>query len=443
MERYENRQSDPLVPEKENELLHDERIKVEKAFRKGASGDLVNKLLRSEAVSDIYDPHYIFLRDIKIRGYKGELQTEDIEYLLKRAREYLSGKFSSPDSQKVASLDEIRKMPLPEKKHALVTFREALVEGSETWAECRVIIEHFLEYDPDIPVEKFYPLIEVVEESNQLKEGGDILAKSMLAEYRQARQKLLEMRAQYPNNAGLINRFRGLTISPDKVAVSVGPLSFDVITDAVTMAQLYNCSLDNTHAPIGGFAVSGRGLPGFTVNLRGAHLFGILTHEREHIKNARLFSFFERKLENEFSGPSLERSYDTESDPEIKEIILRKYFKCAMLLTLRRAKDELLAIKKRSRYEDAYRILTTSPFYNYLAPLKSAPGRSGDSIWKRCVEEILDKEYKSHLKSAEEAFVALIQARPNYTLEAIAILGSKDILDWKKTVSRVIEGTEQ
>lgn len=139
------------------------------------------------------------------------------------------------------------------------------------------------------------------------------------------------------------------------------------------------------------------------------------------------------------------RGYFQEKDVESKELILENFMYSKMSLALEFAKDEITACLRDTAISKLQPLLRKFFFeqnngpYDYLSGLRKWKEMENDSLYQEAVRKILIKEYTEIIEKAIESLLNLIQKRDYSIEQVIALLTDKSLVEWPKTIKRLLE----
>ena len=399
--------------------------------------------------------------ELKVKEYFGQLDQKSFDNLLYldfqqqlRDNPPIEGVFS-PDDE----LAKIKKLPKEEKRDALLTFKENLARQREALAACRVFIERSIEFDHDIPREKLVALIEKFGARYGFSDIQKQIATQLVDGYYENRQNVLEIRDQFPDDYQLISELTDVNFERDeKFDVSVGPMTIDIRADGFNTARLYN----KTEKPVasslfGGFTSKSIGeMPvyyvvinqdkwirtGYTDDSTGDKT---RKHEYEHQKN----NLFRAVFENQFGDNPTRDLWDylEEQDPEIKRVILGEFFAKRRADALEQVKDEITAslydrdLPTLQEQLERFFFSENSP-YDYLEYPRKFEKFEDDTLYQEMSEKMLVQEYRAIIEKAFDSYTKLVKTGGYSIQEATALLTDKPLLDWPKTIGRLLEQKE-
>ena len=395
--------------------------------------------------------------DLKQKEYSGRLNQEEFDQLLKfdfqeqiKSNPPIMGIFS-PEEE----LARIKKLPKEQKREALAVFKDKLARQRDGLATCRVFIERSIEFNPDTPREKLMELVDKFSAQYGFNDYQREIIKKLIDGYFYNRKKALNFRQKFQDDYELVSELTGVKIDKSSyIRVAVGPMTIDIDTDAFNTGRLY----EKSDKPIiafryGGFAAQSTGknrIYYIVVNhdkeVRRLLLdpTGELTrkHEYEHQKNR----LFRAVLEQQLSPTDL-TNYSLEQDPEIKKIILEDIFNKHRRFALELVKDEIAA---RSYNRDLSVLQANLEWfffskegpYDYLANVRDWKLFKTDQLSQETAQRMLVQEYRAIIEKAIASFAKLIEKGGYSKQKAIALLTDKDLIDWPKTVRRLLEQKE-
>ncbi len=369
-------------------------------------------------------------------------------------------------------IDRIKKLPREEKRIALEELKDKLARQRKALAMCRVFLERCIEFNNDYPLEKLHIIVNKFQESYGFNDDQKWSFHDAISKYSNNRQKVLAARNEFQNDAELVKHITGIPVKDGTVRVSVGPMTIDIYTDTFTAGQIFDRSIEPVTTVSGFFNANGQDIPfgdgiAFTVvntdNIKSDKATAaVLEHEHEHSKNhlvfKELFGIDGRYAKNgkwDEKNPQKDLSeeyvkYASEKDPDIKKALLESCFEVEIQYALESAKDEITAILKGNMYgEDTLSFLQDNfngyflngehNHYDYLRELRNREDQKDNPDWQELSRKILIDEYASILTKAVEAITLLIKQGKYSIQESIALLTDKPIVEWPKTVKRMLD----
>ncbi len=403
---------------------------------------------------------YLKHKSLKVKEYFGQLSQEDFDQLLDfdfkeqlRDNSPIDGTFS-PEEE----LAKIRSLPSEQKREALNIFKEKLARQREGLATCRTFIERGIEFNHDISREKLVGLVDKFATQYGFNERQKQIAEQLIDGYFVNRQKVLEVRQQFPDDHALVGELTGVNIDKnEKIDVTVGPMTIDIDANGFNSGRLY----ERADKPVigfkyGGFASQSRGenhvyyvvinkdkwisLVGYDGDLSGQRR---RNHEHEHQKNKLFRAVFEHQ-----EAPTELVDYVGEQDLETKRVILEDFFDASRDAALEKARDEITA----SLYDRNLQTLQSQLYYfffsgkhdayDYLRYLRNWEEFKNDTFYQETAQRMLVQEYRATIESAVNSYAELVNKGKYSTQEATALLTDKPLADWPKTVRRLLEQKE-
>lgn len=385
---------------------------------------------------------------LKLKEYSGEIKQKELEKSLYfdfsdalRDNPPIEGCFS-PEEE----LKKIRQLPKDKKGKALESFKDKLVRQREAWAQCRVFIERYIEFDHDVPQEKLLQIVEQFGQKYGFTDSQKQIAEGLLDNYYITRKRALEIREQFPDDVDLVNELTKAGF--EKTAsfnVSVGPMTIDITADRFDAGRIYHQSKDAVVSfRSNGFAAqsSHKNPILYIVLNRDKVQKSTLPHEYEHQKNRLFRTIFDREPAIA-KKKDLWEQYRLEQEPETKKILLEAYFRLKRQRAFNQAKDEFFAIKKGMTLCSYDIFFEKGGAYDYLGYLRDWEEMKGNQLWQEVSQKVLVDEYRTIIENAIKAFDDLMQKGGYSEEEAIALLTDKSLPDWPKAVRRQLEAKEK
>ena len=371
-------------------------------------------------------------------------------------------------------LKKIKRLPHDDKETALETFKEKLIRQRIAWAQCRVVIERLVEFNPEAPQKEMLALVEKFGSYYGFSKKQKSLAGQIIDRYIVQHKLVKEVREKYPKDKELVEHLTGMKLAEtDDLSVSIGPLSVDIRMDPFNFERIHQNS-DNPVMDVkyGGMSSQSKHLPPIFYTVLNTKYARPSTpvHEMEHHKNVlssglnpkrhispdaelllrqggraplrevimeKLFGF-ERNVDEE-----LYLAYENEKDMPTKTFLLEGFFKLRLSDGLARAKNEILAMKKDRRpYTYDFFFKQDGLAHDYFAGLRNYKSEEDDPLWVDMMEKIFADEYKPIVSDAIEAFDRL--EKGGYIREeVIAMLSDKSLAEWPKTARRLLGQREE
>ncbi len=356
---------------------------------------------------------------------------------LKREFEILISE-NSPLKEEFSPKEElqmIKKMPKVERRAALSIFKNKLERQREGWANCRIFLEKIIEFDNNPPRDYLLEWIHLFGKNYGFAEEHYELTEKIIDVFYEERGDCQDFLKEFKEPYQILNELAGTKFKNSKgIEVNPGPISVDVTVDSEIYKKITKNKNINVSSGSGGFSSSGL-FAGIFYNVikRIQEEDKIKIHEREHSKNNLLFDFFHpEKNDIPVKRHCLEIQLGKEKDEEKKDKIFKKYLKAAQEEGLLSAKHEILAYKKDGSNLNSS-IFFEYPSYDYFKNIREKyPNKS------KMIDEILIEDYRRILDEAIAAFNAL-EKRGYTTDQVISLLTDKRLVEWRKTVRRIIE----
>lgn len=337
---------------------------------------------------------------LKLREYFGKIHESQLQSLLEFEFEQskkdtlpISGVFD-PETE----LQTLRTLPREQKREGLVDFKNKLVRQREAWATCRTFLSRKIEVNHDVNREDLMVWIDKFSSEYGFTSDQRRIAEEIIDDYYASRQRVKEIREQYPNNVDLVNELSNQKFSTDtKFRIELGAMSVNIYCDAFTTGRLFTnesipqkikypafACLSNHEHPIK-YNVFNMESPGQKISL---------LHEEQHQENKLFIQQFDQVQD---TSDSLFLEYLQEYDPETKKTLLESYFRVKRDQALVRFKDEVLAYRKagleRLKGEGENFLIQDNSSYDYLAYIRNCDFWKDDPLWKEATQRVLVDEY--------------------------------------------------
>ncbi len=398
----------------------------------------------------------------------------------------------SPGSE----LDRVRKTPKADRSKAIEEFKFLLAQQREGWVQCRIDIERAINAHPNTPREELLAIVERYRAKYRFGKKDMVIAETIIDGFLATRQRVLEVRKRFPNNARLVEYLTGVSFSQTparKFQISVGPMSIDIRTTEENLDRIYyggkeaTVPSDEKIFPLGLKSQSTGASPiPFTVvkpepvskdqAIRSD--VSVLKHEREHIKNALLqplvypdrpvdpraakllytgiTGFFRKGINRLFNSSQdsittqIASKYILETDQTRRALFLEEFFLLKRDAAFRRAADEILAVvggsiknvdrNISSRGDQILEFGESDNSYDYLRSIrehemsKEVKDRGDDKLWHELTQRLLIDEYSRVVKSAIKACLRLCLHCSNENV--VALLADKPLAQWHLIANR-------
>jgi len=365
----------------------------------------------------------------------------------------------------------------------LAKYKEKFITQKLAIAECRIYLERLIRHNPDIDRIYLEKTIKNFKEKygfsyNQLQIFNDLLDI-----FYEKRKELKYFRERFPNNIDLIKFITGVELDPkDEVVIEIDPLNFYIRASSDVMYKInsgvkilsdsknfwknkgslgyftnYSQELDGRNYKISVIFLPSEKEANSEEFLLGENMESILIHERYHVTNDLILSYFKFKDSIYFNKNENFRFEDLRNKNQIDNFLDIGYSRI-----LARTQDEFIAqvIGKtgdervfltdfENKFSTAikyflYQMLSgyTSGYgaYNYLSYYSNIPkfGDLRDDIWKTKIHSMKNK-YKNDLERSTKSFWRLVHEGEFTVNQSVALLTDRFILDWPLEVSRILE----
>ncbi len=347
-------------------------------------------------------------------------------------------------------LQNLRTLPPDQKKEALTDFKNKLARQREAWATCRIFLRRKIEANHDVEKQDLMDWINRFSSEYGFTDSQRQTAEKIIDDYYASRQRVKDIRQQYPNDVDLIKELSGQQFSKDtKFKIKVGAMCLNIYCDAFTAGRLFNQESTPKRIDCPAFASISAHTPGigynvFIVNLVSSYEQKVnLLHEEQHQEN-KLFKQQFDQIEN--TSNILLREYLKERDPEIKNALLESCLRAVRAQELIKFKDEVLAYRKAGleRLESGGEnfLSQDNSSYDYLAPFRNFGPMKDDQLWQEAVQKVLVDEYGDIVRRTFTAIDELTKG--GYSSERIiALLSDKPVTRWPKTAKRLMKQKEE
>ncbi len=388
---------------------------------------------------------FFAFNQLKLREYFGKINKSQLQSLLEL--EFEQSKKDTPPISDVfdpeAELQSLRTLPREQKREALTEFKGKLARQREVWATCRTFLRRKIEVNHDVAKQDLMDWIDKFSSEYGFTDKQKQTAEEIIDGYYEDRQKVKEIREQYPNDVDLVNELSGQTFSSDtKFKVKIGPMSVNIFCDAFTAGRLFTDESIPQKIKYPAFACLSGHTPPIKYNVFNRDfLFGQKTnllHEEQHQEN----KLFRQQFDQVQDSDSLFQQYEDEGDPETKKALLESYLRAKRDEALVDFKDEVLAYRKAgiNRLESKGKdfLKQDSSPYDYLACIRNLASRKDDQLWQETVQRVLVDEYGNIVKKTFGVIDDL--KKGGYSSDQIiALLSDKPVTQWLKTARRLLE----
>jgi len=382
---------------------------------------------------------------LKLREYFGKIDENQLQSLLEL--EFEQSKKDTPPIYDVfdpeAELQALRALPREQKREALTEFKSKLARQREAWATCRTFLRRKIEINHDVEKQDLMDWVDRFSDEYGFTDSQRQTAEEIIDDYYENRQRVIEIREQYPSDVELVNHITGLNFSKDtKFKVEISQMNIVINCDSFNSCRIYKGSTDVTiNYQHSGFTMNRNGVNIVVINSSIADKMfqdysqskkGTLIHENQHREHA----LFENQFEQEWSNSDLWNQYQEEQDPQIKGVLLEKYLKEERNRALVRVKNELFACLYNHKIESDYIVEAFFSSHDYLNIIRK---REDTQLFSDYSQRILTDEYRELIKSAISTLVQLKKKGGYSTEQTIALLTDKPVTQWSKTARRLLE----
>ncbi|MGM0628843.1 MAG: hypothetical protein ACQESA_00245 [Patescibacteria group bacterium] len=385
-------------------------------------------------------------KEARRKEVKKELTEEQFSELLSfEFKKFVAGNpliegVFSPEEE----IQEVLELSNEEKKAKLGEFREKLRKQKEAWANCRIFIERYIEFNNDVPKNYLLNLVEQFGEYYGFTEEQKKDAEHLMDIYYQKRQDALDIRERFPDDLDLIEELTGVRFDDSsEFEVKVGPASVDIQTNSENVTLVDQRArgveieeeenerdeeilvkgffrISRTHPPVYYTVLSTSG--GFR------ELQKVDVHEQQHIKNRIVSNIFEEDI------PEIEKDYlivglNKENDSDERERILDRYLDMKMSEALDRVKDEIISLSISGHSIEDHGVFDFEEKIKIREDLLRSDKERG-------LKDLYLEKYGEVLKEGVEAFGKLVSLGYSKK-EAVYLLADKDLRKWPKTVKRI------
>lgn len=352
-------------------------------------------------------------------------------------------------------LKRIKKLPKEERKEAVIYFKYNLEKQRKALASCRTFIERAIEFNNDVPKETLLRIAGRFSANYGFTGEQENIIEDIIRGYYGARRDALEMK-EAMTDQGVAEMLVGVPVTEeDGVEVSVGPMNLEIGVREVAMQRFWKRSggaIRNTPYGYANRATFGGRTVNYSVIAREEGPLGerdkfaaTRKHEYEHHKNS-LFRAVFGQPEIVRESNLLFEEYKEETDPQLKRALLDDLLRFERDVALERARDELTAIYAEGGVKpDDFSRFAPSIFsdkkgnYDYLKEIREHKLPKPDPYYEVAVKNILEGEYMDAIRRAIEAIAELTKKEKCSPGEAIALLTDKPLMEWPKTVRRILD----
>jgi hypothetical protein len=380
---------------------------------------------------------------LKLREYFGKIDEGQLQTLLEL--EFEQAKKDTPSIPEVfdpeAELGKLKTLPREQKREALTDFKSKLACQREAWATCRTFLRRKIEANHDVEKQDLMDWVTTFSDEYGFTDEQRQTAEEIIDDYYENRQRVKEIREQYPDDIELVNSIMGMGFDAgEKIAVSTGPMTIDISCDGFNSGRLYERNPDVTvkfkHAGFTSVAYhDGQQIPYIVINTDMREV--TVPHEYQHRENHLFAQRFDIKQNESWN---LWHQYQDEQDPDTKRALLESCLRVERETALTKTKDELIAMKKDGdKYKyDIWFKQDDSP-YDYLSEIRD---REDSDLYKEYSQRLLVDEYRIIIENAVYAFDQLRKGKYS-TDQTIALLTDKPLNQWPKTVRRLLQQKEE
>jgi hypothetical protein len=350
-------------------------------------------------------------------------------------------------------LMKIKVLPREQKREALAVFKEKLARQREALGMLRIFIERSIEFNHDVPKTKLMEWVDTFGSRYGFDPFQKLNFEHTIDAYYENRQRALNARKQFADDRELVKNLTGLQLGENEdLAASVGPMSIDIDTDALTAGKLYEKADSPTvRFQYGGFASRSAGLNPIYYSVINQDTWvrtkgfndptGEKTrkHEHEHHKHNLFRAMFGHILDKKKAT-----GYAKEQDPDAKKVVLENFFSECRTIALELVKGEITASLYDRDLPNMRRQLHQLFFsgegpYDYLGGLRRSEDFKDDQLYQETVERMLVQEYKAIIRRAVDSYAELVEKGNYSTQEATALLTDVPLEKWHKTIRRFLE----
>ena len=323
------------------------------------------------------------------------------------------------------------------RKEKLEKFKELLELQREGLASCRIFIERFIELNNDVKKQVLMALVDKFSEKYGFALEQRNTIEGLIDSYYEKREKAWETWEKTRNGKNrreVIFELTGKELS-DEDMEAIELISFDKMAIVIEISDedVFNKmrNSDSVFAAAGFCNTSKDGVD-YIFLMSHEKKEKYLAHEQQHTKN-KLF----REIFEEDERRKMLKKYQNEKNSEN----LLDYLKAEQTRGLRRAKDEIFATlhnNPKTLKEGLEQMFLSQEKgkYDYFKNIRVAEPYN-ENI--KLSEKLFIDEYNTIIKDAVKSLIKLSD-KTDYSKEmAIALLTDKELVQWPKTVDRILE----
>lgn len=382
-------------------------------------------------------------KQLKLREYFGIINEEQLQSLLELEFEQ-SQKDTPPISDVFdpeAELQNLKALPPDQKREALNDFKSKLARQREAWATCRTFLRRKIEVNHDVEKQDLMAWVTTFSDKYGFTDEQRQRAEEIIDGYYENRQRVKQIREQYPDDVELVNELSGQTFGTDtKFKIKIGLISVNIYCDSFTAGRLFKKDSIPQKIKYPAFACMSNHKPPIKYNVFNSDILKgqktNLLHEEQHQENKLFQQQFDQSQDE---ASELWNQYNTEQDQDTKRMLLESFFRVRRDSGLVKLKDEVLAYTKaglgRLEGEGKDFLAQNKSPYDYLAYLRDY---DVSPLYQEAVKKVLVDEYGDIVR---RTFMVISDLKKGgYSSEQIiALLSDKPVTQWPKTAKRLLD----
>ena len=137
-------------------------------------------------------------------------------------------------------LAKVRVTPKANRRAVLENFKKKLFTQREAVAQCTVLLERALEFNPDTPPPDLRKIWHRFMATYRLGVESNSRIRQLIDDYYETREKMLGVRKQITDDKALVTAVTGVDVDSPNLKIVVGAMAFEIETDSINAHRIRN-----------------------------------------------------------------------------------------------------------------------------------------------------------------------------------------------------------